>query len=646
MPTTDVLNTAGSLAYQYPEMKVYIGSGDAAPPDSSPTVFSNVYCSRVVQSASGSRLDYAELTWALTDHLINRTQPANFARMIDVRLPVSPTELKLHRGDYVRESMRLDPTEESLTAQSQMRPYHFGEPATAYKVWHEPLNSVRQIQDDIVFNPTVDGQTQFNRSSKSETATMGPTDPNTIYLWAHPELADATYSQTYNDQTRSEWTMQEAVKSLCYLLNPSQTFIYNPSNSELAAIFTSATIPIRDIRIPLGTHLPQALDALLIPHGFNWYLNYTTATKPTIKLFKIGAGAQKTLKLQMPGGVLDLTLSNVNKLSVDSNIADSFNQVTVLGDYKRYEVTLPLHAAWSYAVDAYEPYRLAQDGPDYEENQSAWRLWIANEAGDLDTTVSRFGQLPAVPEFWDDIPLTYFTPHRRTIDDPITMIPSDPASASGPTDNRLQRIPVLLEYSIDGGTTWKPAEDGWSYKVCPDQIGVYFDGHDIPVELYEAGNNHRLRLTGTIASDQRLSYTAYKSATNAVNGRVFAKVYTQPDKFQYIQQLTAGTLASRFAGTDYPADERNDTTAIQSYAEKLRDQNQFADLSCEFRLPGWHDEYKIGDLLTEVDGRELSLNAAPSGSTVQRYVQIVERRFEMGSGGPETVLIVDRGVSQ
>ena len=91
MPTTDVLNTAGSLAYQFPEMKVYIGSGDAAPPDSSPTVFTNVYCSRVVQSASGSRLDYAELTWALTDHLINRTQPANFARMIDVRLPVSPT---------------------------------------------------------------------------------------------------------------------------------------------------------------------------------------------------------------------------------------------------------------------------------------------------------------------------------------------------------------------------------------------------------------------------------------------------------------------------------------------------------------------------------------------------------------------------
>ena len=100
MSSTDVLNTTGSAAFQFPEMKVYLGASDgSAPPDSSPTVFSDVYCSRVVQSASGSRLDYAELTWGLTGHLINRTQPANFARMVDVRIPTSPTELKIHRGD-------------------------------------------------------------------------------------------------------------------------------------------------------------------------------------------------------------------------------------------------------------------------------------------------------------------------------------------------------------------------------------------------------------------------------------------------------------------------------------------------------------------------------------------------------------------
>ncbi|MGV2335064.1 MAG UNVERIFIED_CONTAM: hypothetical protein LVR18_13450 [Planctomycetaceae bacterium] len=133
------------------------------------------------------------------------------------------------------------------------------------------------------------------------------------------------------------------------------------------------------------------------------------------------------------------------------------------------------------------------------------------------------------------------------MDDPITLVPTDPASASGPADNRLQRIPVLLEYSVDAGVTWKPAEDGWSYKICPDQIGVYFDGHDIPVELHEAGNNHRLRLTGTIAADLRIQHTATKSATNAVNGRTFAKVFTVADKFQFVDREASGLFASRFA---------------------------------------------------------------------------------------------------
>ena len=646
MATTDVLNTAGSLAFEFPEMKVYIGTGSSAPPDVSPTVFSNVYCSRVVQSASGSRLDYAELTWALTDHLINRSQPANFARMIDVRIPTSPTELKIHRGDYVRESMRIDATEESLTAQSQMRPYHFGNAVSGYDVWHEPVGNTQAIIDDIVFNPTVDGQTQFNRSSKTQPQIMGASESNNIHLWSHPELADAWNSQVFNNQTRSEWTLKTAILSLCSLLNNFQTFIYNPCDTELSAVFTSATVPLRDIRIPIGTHLPQGLDLLLIPHGFNWYLDYTTATKPTIRLFKIGTGTQKTLKLQMPGGTLNLEQSNVNRLSVDSNIADSFNQVTVCGDFKRYEVTVPLYAAWNSTVDTWEPYRLSQDSPDFEDNQSGWRLWIANEAGDLSESVPRFGQTPTVPAFWDEVGDGDFIPHRRVMDDPITLVPTDPASASGPADNRLQRIPVLLEYSVDAGVTWKPAEDGWSYKICPDQIGVYFDGHDIPVELHEAGNDHRLRLTGTIAADARIQYTATKSSTNAVNGRTFEKVFLVGDKFQQVTREETGSFASRFACVNCPADERDDSTAIQSYAEKLRDQNHFADLSCEFRLPGWHNEYQISDLLIEVDGRELSLNAAPSGSTVNRYVLIVERRFEMSQSGPETVLIVDRGVSQ
>jgi hypothetical protein len=121
----------------------------------------------------------------------------------------------------------------------------------------------------------------------------------------------------------------------------------------------------------------------------------------------------------------------------------------------------------------------------------------------------------------------------------------------------------------------------------------------------------------------------------------------QPEKFQSRWRQTLGDYASVFADGTLLADEKDDTEEIQSYAEKLRDQNHYAELDCEFRLPGWHLEYKIGDLITKINGREISLDAAPETAPVTRYVQIVERRFELtASGGPSTVLIVDRGLEQ
>lgn len=128
-----------------------------------------------------------------------------------------------------------------------------------------------------------------------------------------------------------------------------------------------------------------------------------------------------------------------------------------------------------------------------------------------------------------------------------------------------------------------------------------------------------------------------------MNARVNEQVILAPEKFQRRWRQSSGAYASVLTGS---ADERNDSTAIESYAEKIRDQNHYAEIDCEFRLPGWHKEYKIGDLITKVEGREISLDSAPSTAPTRRYVQIVERRFEMSTtGGPSTVLIVDRGVA-
>jgi hypothetical protein len=664
--STDAVNTSGQLAYVYPALKVYLGdSSGAAPPDSSPSAFAGVWCERVVQSASGSRLDYAELRYNLSAPLQNRAQPANFARMVDVRLPSSP-EIKIARGDYVTEKADVQMQGDSLSAQIQLRPYHFGGPLTGTFILSAPAfvdnpsTAEGWLRDDIVFNPIIDGRLLGNRSDITIPASVSAS--RTAYYFTHPEALDSTLAMTQTNETRNLWTMRQALAYLLWDLawdyghSNRARFVDTPDAAGITLVNDSlVTGPqVRDLRIPIGTYLPQALDLLLIPLGYNWYVDYDRATKPIIKIFQIGTGTQKELKLQAVGATLNLANSNCNQFSVENAIADSFNEVLIFGDYDRREVTVPLFAGWDELKDNIDAWTVQKDGDQYTNNEDVWRLWIANEGADLDITPTnpRPGGTVKIPYFGTlSGAVTGYTSgsvfnvpqaiRHRVMEPPIT-------GAKDISTGRIQPLPHLLEYSTDSGATWKPAEPDWSFQLLPDQIGVLFDGHEIPSELYEAKAAARLRLTGTIASDHRIADIATQVTADCVNAREFLQVLVQPDKYRKVTRQTTGPFATRYDATNYPHSFTvDDTSLISVQAEALRNQNHFADVSCEFRLPGWHTEYKIGDLITKIAGREISLNAAPAGASQNRYVQIVERRFENSdNGGPSTVLIVDRGVAQ
>lgn len=627
---TDVINTTDALVAVYDEMTVLIGPTGGDPPGLT-DYFDDVYCVRVVQSASGQRLDYAELVHNLRDHLQDRAQPDNFARMIDARLPDGDGTL-IHRGDYVRESAGVNDGE-SLTAQSQLRSYHFGNPLTGYDVF--AVSGFSQfINSDIVFNPLIDNRTLFNMSNKNRNGDVALNGR----LWVHPESISATVGETWQGQTKSEWTLSHAVRSLCWLLNPTEPFILNPSTESIDRLIVGPSV--RAVTIPIGTRLPQALDLLLRPLGFNWHIDYTTADTaglPQIRIFQIGAGPEKELYLQPPGSILDLAESNINAFTIDNNIGDSFNQVTVLGEYEEAECTFPLFAAWDATHDSITPDDLDKDGAEYVGHETVWRLFIANEAGDINPATSRLGQTPTVPDLTGVFEL--WVAHHRTLQEPLTYIAGTP-SASTPLQ---ERRPHVVEYSDDSGATWLAAPETWTVKLCPDQIGILFDGKTIPQELYDAGSSGRLRITGSVFGDSRIKSTATRNAW-AVNGRVVENVMLRPDKFQYRFRNIAGTYQSVLTGS---ADTKDHSTEISDFAEAIRDQNQYAEVDCEFKLPGWHLEYEIGDLITKINGREISLDAAPASAPVNRYVQIVERRFEMSAtSGPQTILIVDRGIDE
>jgi hypothetical protein len=621
--STDIQNTDGDLVYRYLPFVTLIGPDTGQSPEDEDEQ-EDLRCVRVVQSAGGKRLDYAQHTWRLTELLSNRDQPSSFRRAIAVLMPTAERE-RIHWGDYTSETEAITQDGDTLSATSQLRPYHFGRPVVGYPVYN-PLTDAEEIIDaDIPFNPTIDGTSRFNMSSETR-------DGLTSRLFLHPESAYTTTAAAYHDTTVGEWTIKTAVQAMCELLNKLEPTINNPTEAELA-LLNSAPL-LRDVKLSAGWYLPQCLDRLLIPFGFSWFVDYeTTPGNPKIVVFEIGVGDEKELKLQEPYEALNLTESNVNQLQVERGIGDSFNRVVVRGDYEEYEVTLPLVPGWPAAADSKTSTDLdkTDDDSDYVGNELAWRQWVANESGDIDEARSFGAESFDVPDLTGLF--AKYVPHRRNIYEPLSY-----AGGSGSKERR----PVFVEYSTDAGVTWEVVPENWPMKLLPDQIGILFDGDMPPEELNDAGTSARMRITGTVRGDSRIEGIAEREDF-AVNRQTFTMIIEAGDKFVFRKRATSGAYSSVLNVGSNASAEQDDTTDIETYAEEIRDKNHHAEVDAEFRLPGWHLEYKIGDLITKIAGREINLDAAGSDSPEPRYPQIVERRFEYDLKGPFTVLIVDRG---
>ena len=348
MPVTDLVNTTGAKQFVYPVPVALLSEDSGAPTPANAS--DSIIPVRIVRSAGG-RMDFADLEFPLDSSLVSRSQPADFARMIDVRMSMTgdtwptPSGVSQHLGDYVKETEEYTSTGEKLTGQSQVKNYHYGKPLRGMLVYNKLKNANEWIDGDIVFNPQTDGKVLPNQSSKQRGGGLNS------YLWAHPETSQTSRSTTWQTQSLSDWTLSTAVQSLCEACNDGETFIRNPGSTELA-VLSSAPV-MHDIRLKAGEYLPHYLDRILPPLGFNWFLKYiadpsnSAKTKPQINFFKRFSGTAKKLYCQMPGEVLDLSKSNVNQYSVTRSIADSVNEVEIFGDYVRREITLKLWPMWA-----------------------------------------------------------------------------------------------------------------------------------------------------------------------------------------------------------------------------------------------------------------------------------------------------------
>lgn len=526
------------------------------------------------------------------------------------------------------------------TAVAAVRPFHFGEPLRGMQVWDERTDAVVTIEHDAEFNPRVDGKLCDNMMQQ-----RAVDDFPDYNLWFPPESSRtfAAMDQHGPGVSPLPWTLARIVRTLCGMLNWSETHILNYQPTPLPDPVPDpppdddmADAPaVKNITLRRGQWLPQLLDALMPAFGFGWYLSYekqdpffgSVRVKPRITVYQRGKGPEK--KLYVPKIDKHITLQHtVDKPDLTADLFQLANQVRCEGAVVEREVTMPLYRAWPESdddIDLDDLTKSAAESPNTAAHGVVWRKWVANEAGDYCETRTAVHAIPSVAPNLDPVfGAGNWIVRRRFMDNCLTWEDAE----------KTRRKPVQVEWSDDSGSSWQPVQPGWGVRVLQDEIGVMFTGDAPPEELYAAGANARVRITGTIQGDKRLVYTSEREEGNP-QSNVVELVLDVSDQFYDRARVDAPN--NYFSVLTGDADERDDTSLIEAFADTVKSQRHGVVLQANISLFGIHFDYQIGDILTELTGRDIKLNRLPQGLE-GRYLQVVGRTFDVA--GQRTTLTV------
>jgi len=598
------------LARLYTAIVVRVGDEDGnAPTETDETIYVNLLS--LEHGTGGRDLDRATFAvdlGAQNLRIVDSQTEKEMNRQVEVyAISESGDNVPLFWGEFSQQDLRVvDGEQVVITAAIQKQ--HFGSPIRGPEEYDKSDDSNTVVDKDIIFNPDIRGRIYGNQR----------TDPNntTHYVFVDPDSAWTSTAETYIGATPAMWDVKTAVKALCRLANSAETLIDNPGSYD---ILDSAPA-LKNFRIKRGTYLTDALDMILEPHGYSWYVKLSIDSSGdltrTITIIEQGNGAEKQVYFQRPGEVLDNKKSNAPEITVKTSLTELANKVTVYGDFIRKEATLELKKGWAAAQDALTPDELQkkdESGSQYETYPNAHRKWIFNEGGDYNDLRTETGSAPA------DLTVfgagEYYVHKRRKIAPKLLTL-------NEKTDYR----DPYLEYYDNSLSAWKPVPPEWGYEILEDEIGVYFDGNTPPSELWAQGtddiDNMRLRLTCVIACDARIEYTAVRQDSSP-NSRNIELYIDASDRF-FNKQVDSG---STFFGV-YDALEEDDSTAIQTYAENLRDINDSANIEAAIVLFGIINSYQRGDLLTKVEGRNISFNRNSTYAATKKYLQITKVLFD------------------
>ena len=367
--------------------------------------------------------------------------------------------------------------------------------------------------------------------------------PNTALVFVDSESLATEAARGLQNQTASMWDLPTLVERLLWSLNPGEEFVTNLVLPQLQAQLSTAPVItvlpstanpssrlMKNLRIPLGVNLPEALDLVCEAMGYHWHVEHVVDIfDPELKLqtswlrfFKNGVGITTDLKCQRVGETITSDETNLADYNARLEIATP-NVIYGRGSLVQREGTFLVVPGWDEKFDGTDRETINSHAKfDQNKRDVQWvgRFWALNEAGDYSDRagVEPFTDLESLFEQTTRAVRRKFLPCLTT-----TPRPSD----------RAQRGHggVFVEWRTEAGvwTSWPG-----SFSVADHQCGVILDG-DMPADFWKEFLRCK-RLIGAGATS---------NAVAAINA-------TAANSFDVTGDVTSSFPALSLASVSYP----------------------------------------------------------------------------------------------
>ncbi len=498
-----------------------------------------------------------------------------------------------------------------------------------------------------------------------------------------------------DDPSAVLWTHGDALRYLVWFYSPQEGPVFfgnvfdEPNSSSRLAARLAA--PCTSLNCE-AVNLVEALSLLADDAGIHVTVDTIgdgVGVRSSFRVWASGDGVRRPLHL-VRGGVhadgtarfdaSELSASDVFRANevaravIRWDDARIVNAPIVLGDVKRYEMTVPLVPGWIPTVNldnvavqdrassralALTPATVAvlgdsasqsawfsafhADGDDFFANRFVARRWVLNEDGRFDgATYNRNAP------FDDYQPFDFatvasneiarageWTRRTRAFEPTITETPEG------------ARFGVLIELSFDSGATWQRSAGG--VRILADPAGILFDA-DNPTQVTPTGidpaeqnlwfaiidQTMRVRVTAVMAGDERLVADVRPNDSATPTLVTTSEVINRAGTYRFASRDgTTNVLKSTNPTGEIGLD---DTAAIHRFGQSLAAWSQDRRVIASPVVPWVGTVFGIGDEIDQVRGRGVSFVTRRDGELAGPVV--VGKRFRVGNGRFETELIL------